>query len=217
MEYPDLNSATKEELWDYCLIEYESSNPFIKLIINRFYKKINVILANLKLKKESKLLEVGCGAGESSRIISKMLNGQHFEISDNDARYIEKLKELDFSIKIKQETVYSLKRKNGEFDLIFLLEVLEHLEYPERALKELFRVSKGYVIISVPNEPIWSILNFIRGKYWNEFGNTPGHINHWNSRSLKNLVSKYGKVLQVYTPFPWIIILAKVFDRNEIN
>ena len=29
----------------------------------------------------------------------------------------------------------------------------------------------------------------MRGKYLKDFGNTPGHIQHWNKRKLMNLVS----------------------------
>jgi ubiquinone/menaquinone biosynthesis C-methylase UbiE len=107
-----------------------------------------------------------------------------------------------------------LQRKNGEFDCLFLLEVLEHLANVDLALKELFRVSRNYVVISVPHEPIWSILNILRLKYLKSVGNTPDHINHWSPASIKRLFSRYGKIEKTYLSLPWIIVLAKKINDS---
>jgi hypothetical protein len=42
-----------------------------------------------------------------------------------------------------------------------------------------------------------------------DWGNTPGHINHWSEAKLVKLISNYGEVIKVYHPIPWIILLAK--------
>lgn len=111
---------------------------------------------------------------------------------------------------VKQESVYALDRADGSFDHIIMLEVLEHLEFPEKALSELFRVAKKSVLLSVPHEPFWCSANFVRGKYWSSWGNTPGHINHWTFFSLKRLLSKYGKIKVLSTPFPWLVVEVEV-------
>jgi ubiquinone/menaquinone biosynthesis C-methylase UbiE len=111
------------------------------------------------------MLEVGCGAGESSKKIYACAGNRYFEASEFDERYVTELMQLDLPFRISQESVYEMKRESNSFDMIFLLEVLEHLEFPDPALRELFRVSSDYVIISVPNEPIWSISNIFRFKY----------------------------------------------------
>ncbi len=195
-------------MWNRCAEEYKSSNPITKYLLSNFYDKISEIAK--VLKKTDRVLEVGCGAGESSLKISKMLAGRYFEVSEVDTRYVSKLKEDNFPIKVTRESVYKMDRDDNEFDCLFMLEVLEHLEQYELALKELFRVSKRHVIISVPNEPLWRILNLCRGKYISALGNTPGHINHFTVSRLKKLISRYGKVEKVYTPIPWIILHATV-------
>ncbi len=76
--------------------------------------------------------------------------------------------------------------------MVVTSEVLEHMEDPERALGQLLGVCGGYLLVTVPNEPIWRILNMARGKYWRRLGNTPGHVQHWNKRTLRKLILEKG-------------------------
>lgn len=203
---------TMDELWDYNKLEYESQNPISKKLYANFYQKIDFILEHY-VKEHNRLLEVGCGAAESSLRIHNKLStlkaATTFEVSEYDNRYVEKLNSLNYPFKVTQENVYNLHRNDNEFDLIFLLEVLEHLEFPEKAIQELFRASSKYVVISVPNEPIWRMANMARLQYLKDWGNTPGHINHFNERKLTKMVAPYGKVVRVFKPFPWLIMLLE--------
>jgi 2-polyprenyl-3-methyl-5-hydroxy-6-metoxy-1,4-benzoquinol methylase len=208
MSYFDEENASEEELWNWCRFEYNSSNAVVKKMIDNYYEKIKEIIVNY-FKKDIKVLEVGCGAAESSDKILGLLNGRSFEISDYDIRFVNKIREHKKYLNVSQESVYDLKRADNSFDAIFFLEVLEHLENYELALKELFRVSSGYVIIAVPNEPLWRFLNLARLKYIRDWGNTPGHLNHWDKSKLMKLISKYGTVIKTYQPLPWIILLAR--------
>lgn len=63
-------------------------------------------------------------------------------------------------------------------------------------------VGGEYVILSVPREPVWSFLNFVRGKYWFQLGNTPGHIQKWSTSSFVKMVSRHLEFLEVSTPLP---------------
>ena len=74
-----------EDLWEYCLLEYNSENPITRLMINSFFSRIGEIIELLEF--DDRILEVGCGAGESSRRILSFLSGQHFEISEADCRW----------------------------------------------------------------------------------------------------------------------------------
>jgi ubiquinone/menaquinone biosynthesis C-methylase UbiE len=213
-KFVGFEEMTKDELWDFIRLEYQSQNPLSKMLYANFYKKIDNVLVNY-LKEGDQLLEVGCGAAESSLRIHKTLTSLNrnisFEASEYDIRYVEKINTLNYPFKVINENVYDLKRNDNEFNLIFLLEVLEHLEFPDRALKELFRVSSKYVLISVPNEPIWRMANMARLQYLKDFGNTPGHINHYNKNKLSKLVAPYGKVIKVFKPFPWLMLLVEKY------
>lgn len=204
----DEKNATADELWDYCIKEYENQNFIVQQLFQGYFTCIQKIISGFP--SDFKLLEVGCGAGVSSKKIFQMLKGQSFEVSDIDARYVKKLREGNLPYKVEQESVLELNRDDGSFDCVFLLEVLEHVENYDTALANLFRVSRKHVILSVPNEPLWSFLNIVRLKYLDDWGNTPGHINHWTVSGLRKLISKYGNVVKIYTPIPWIIVVAEV-------
>ena len=93
---------------------------------------------------------------------------------------------------------------------MFTLEVLEHLDDPERALGEICRVSKRWVVCSVPREPVWRALNLMRLKYVGGLGNTPGHVNHWSKQGFTDFVSRRLDVRRRLSPFPWTMIVGEV-------
>lgn len=201
-------TATADELWNFYDTKYQSKNPIIRWMLANYFAKISNIIS--LLDNHDHLLEVGCGTGVSSRYILDMLNGQQFQVSDFDERLISKLKKTNFPLPVKMESVLDLKHQDREFDCVFLLEVLEHVTQYERALSEVFRVSRKYVVVSVPHEPLWRILNVVRGKYLKGMGNTPSHVNHWSLGCFSRLISRYGTVLKIYLPIPWIIVLVQV-------
>ncbi|MGB9696414.1 MAG: class I SAM-dependent methyltransferase [Ignavibacteria bacterium] len=202
----DESTATADELWEYYMLEYKSTNVISRYLYNRFFNTIKEMID--LLEPDIRILEVGCGPGESSRRIMSFLKKQHFEVSEYDPRLVKKLSETNPEFRVIEESVYEMKREDNSFDLVIMLEVLEHLYDVEKALGELFRVSSKYVLLSVPMEPIWRILNLIRLKYVTDFGNTPGHINHFTPGKLKKLVSKFGKVVILKKPFPWLLCMA---------
>ncbi len=187
--------------------KYLKTNFLSNFLLANFFGSIQKIITGLS--GIQKVLEVGCGSGFSTFQLAEFFLNKHFEASDIDENLVKEAQQKNPSVKISQESVYDLQRENNSFDLIFCLEVLEHLEKPEIALSELSRVSAKYVLISVPNEPFWRILNMARFKYLKNFGNTPGHLNHWSKKEFASLVSKYFKIKKIATPLPWTIILVE--------
>ena len=194
--------------------KYEKSGKLGQTLLDNYFKKVNQ-LTNEALKKSNinKALEIGCGPGLSTQKISKMLyNSAKLEASEYVGKLVKVAKKNNPKLKIWQEDIYQLKSKDNSYDLVYLLEVLEHLDHPKVALAEIRRVLRpnGYLIVGVPREPLWRFLNMARGSYWGSWGNTPGHLNHWSTGSLQNYIEKeFGKVLAVEKPLPWTICLAK--------
>lgn len=180
-------------------------NPVQRFLINRFLK--NLIGESKKIHPKS-VLDVGCGEGFVLMRLRKSDIGKDLVGVDYSKTAIDIGKKLHPSLNLKQGDIYKLPFKDNTFDLVICCEVLEHLEDPEKALKELTRVSKKHVILSVPNEPLFMMSNFFRGKNWSRWGNDIEHIQHWSSRKFKQFVGTRLRVAEVKKPYPWTMIVG---------
>lgn len=149
-------------------------------------------------------MDVGCGEGFTLNKLKKNNIGKKYLGIDYSKTAIEIGKRLYPELDLKTGDIYKLEFKDNSFDLVICSEVLEHLENPLKALKELIRVSGKYILLSVPNEPLFQLFNFT------QWGKDIGHINHWTSFGFKKLVeSENIKIISVRTPFPWTVVLLE--------
>lgn len=187
--------------------KHNPKNPFQKYLINRFFENF---LSSVKFTKINSVLDVGCGEGFTMKRLKNAKIGTSWEGVEYLDRAIEIGKKIHPDLKIIQGDIYRLPYKANSFDLVVCTEVLEHLEYPKKALLELVRVSKKYVLLSVPNEPWFILANLLRGKNLSRFGNDIEHIQHWTLFSFPKFVKVAGvKIIAKKYPFPWTIILLK--------
>jgi ubiquinone/menaquinone biosynthesis C-methylase UbiE len=177
-------------------------------LIERFYNKIKKIVSEINIES---VLEIGCGLGYSTEYLYKIFKDIEFSSSDIEQDLLIEAEKRNPRVFFKQESIYELERNTKSIDLLIVLEVLEHLREPVKALKEIKRVSKQYCLISVPREPLWRVLNIARGKYVIHGGNTPGHINHWSRHSIVKLIERFFTIEKVFTPVPWTILLCSVY------
>lgn len=184
-------------------------------LIDNYFKTVEQLVRQSHVGElnQAAAIEIGCGEGFSTqRLASFLPKNVTLEASEYVEHQIAAAEANNPGMKITQESIYELKHADQTYDLVFLLEVLEHLDFPDTGLAELKRVTKpgGYLMLGVPREPLWCALNMARGKYLSRFGNTPGHLNHWSTRGVKNYVEKhFGPVVAVKTPLPWTLLLAK--------
>lgn len=186
--------------------KHQSKNILVKYLMKRFHQDL---FLKIKETNSKTLLDVGCGEGYTTQLTKKKFPNKHIEGSELEGEAIRKAREENKDILFTQESIYSLQRKDSSFDLMLATEVLEHLEEPDKAIEEVKRVSKEYCIFSVPSEPLWRIANILRGAYWKDLGNTPGHIQHWNKRSFHSLLKKHFKEVEMRRALLWNIALCK--------
>jgi SAM-dependent methyltransferase len=88
---------------------------------------------------------------------------------------------------------------NGTFDIVVASHVLEHIDNPERGIKELYRVVKpgGIVIVGVPiYDPVLRLGRLIIGPLMDSYfklrkGQGTGHHTIFTLRSLKRLMGNF--------------------------
>ena len=103
------------------------------------------------------------------------------------------------------DPAYDQKR----YHTVMALEVLEHLFEPEKVLRRLVSMADEYVLLTVPNEPWFQLMNLVRGRDLIRLGNHPEHINHWNKATFAAFVEPYAEIVDVTTRFPFVILVAK--------
>jgi hypothetical protein len=81
---------------------------------------------------------------------------------------------------------------------------------PAAALAEMARVASRWLLVSVPREPLWRLLNLARGAYVPALGNTPGHLQHWSRAGFCRLLAAHGELVAVRAPLPWTMLLVRV-------
>jgi SAM-dependent methyltransferase len=189
--------------------KYGSTNPVVRRLMTGFESTLEELWH--KAAPES-ILDVGCGEGVlTEQWADKLGSGRIVGIDLDDPKLkAEWDKRRRGNLEYRVEDATNLSYGDNEFDMSTAIEVLEHVPDPERTVSEMARVAKRWVLVSVPREPLWRGLNMARGAYWKDFGNTPGHINHWSKRSFVSMLSRYGTVDEVRSPFPWTMVLVRV-------
>lgn len=187
--------------------KYLSKNPLSRFLVKNYFESIKGLVKDLDFQK---VLEIGCGEGVFMYHLKDYLQGKEVNGIDIDPQELETAKKNVSFAKLQAASGEQLPFPDKSFDLVFCCEVLEHVEDPEKVLREMKRVAAKYCIVSVPNEPVWRILNFARGSYMKDWGNTPGHLNHWSPSAFRKQVSSHFQILETVMPFPWTGLLCRV-------
>lgn len=189
--------------------KYHTSNPLAKRMVNNFLGTVAALIRG-RADETGSILEVGCGEGHLASFIAS-LGIAPVKGCDFSAEIIDEATRLhgNEGIWFYTKSIYDLDPNLDAADLLVCCEVLEHLERPGEGLRRLAQTAGKYVLLSVPGEPVWRVLNVLRGKYLGRLGNTPGHINHWSPGGFRKLVCEYLEVLETRSPFPWTMVLAR--------
>jgi len=186
--------------------KYHSKNLLKRILLNLFLKNISKIVNDRQ--DVNNILDAACGEGLVIAEINKQgtdLKIDGFDISENSINYARKiLPDNKFFV----GDILNIDAADNSYDLVMALEVLEHLHEPIKAIKELARVSRRYVLISVPFEPWFSLGNILSGKNLKRFGQDEDHKQFWTKNKIKKLVSQEMNIEFVKISFPWTIILA---------
>ena len=189
--------------------KYRSTNPIHQWLMRGFLGSVRELLGSIEY---GSVLEVGCGPGDlATRILPPQVDYLGIDIDETE---IEIARKQHPHLSFQAGSAYELPVESNAYDLVVACEVLEHLEDPAKALAEIDRVSKRWVLASVPWEPPWRMLNMLRGKYWSSFGNTPGHVQHFSRKSFLGLLSTRFEVIAFQAPLPWSMALCQ---KNEMT
>lgn len=188
-------------------IKHESRNPVQRALIGAFHNKA---IELIRRARPQTILELGCGEGF---VLSALADGgveaelTGVELSERAVRIARQ--RLGDRATIEHRDARELIDDGRKFDMVVMLEVLEHIPNPEQMLPILESLSNGWLLLSVPWEPVFMASNFMAGKNIRRLGNDPDHVNHWGRRGFHKFISTHFDILEMPIVFPWTMALAR--------
>ena len=144
-------------------------------------------------KNSGKLLDVGCAQGAFLSACSDT-NFQLYGVEPSKYTYIEALKNASHGT-FYNGTLLEARFLDDYFDVITLINTLEHLLNPKEALVEISRIlrSGGLLMIETPNMGNW-IAN-VSGRRWVQL-QFPDHVTFFSKSILTQILQELGFEIQ---------------------
>jgi SAM-dependent methyltransferase len=151
---------------------------------------IRHVIGSLALPKVAKILEIGCGTGGNLSMLSEFGEVSAMECDETARTLVELNRKISVS---KGCLPDDIPFKPAQFDLVVLLDVLEHLDDEIACLKALSgTMAEGaYCIITVPAFPF----------LWSDHDREHHHRRRYRMRSLKEVFERSGFQMRYGTYF----------------
>lgn len=148
-----------------------------------YNRRLHTFIKKFVTGKNNRILDIGSGGGWSAKELSG--NGSVFLCDLSEKNLLKIKKEYNSNAAIAD--ALELPFKSGSFDYLILSEVLEHLNDPKTAIKEMLRVAKtgGRIIITTPyNEKI----RYYLCVHCNQMTPANAHLHSFTEESLSEYI-----------------------------
>jgi 2-polyprenyl-3-methyl-5-hydroxy-6-metoxy-1,4-benzoquinol methylase len=186
-----------------------------RLSISKIFQVVtrNFLIGLVSYKKGGKILDVGCGNGNYLEWFkSRGWNVYGVEINE-EASNICRRKGINIYNGILQDA----KFKEYFFDVVSLVQVLEHMPDPSSSIKEIYRVLKpnGILLIGVPNFGCFDRKLF--KKDWIPL-EVPRHLYHFELKSLIELLAHHGfEIKEIKAKGFYLFGIKNLLKVSKIN
>lgn len=189
--------------------KYETANPIQRWLIRHFLDRVTQLSVRVGPKS---VLDAGCGEGfVHGHLGDRMPGDVMFTGLDLSREALSEGRRRGSRAALLNGSLTQLPFAGDSFDLVVCTEVLEHLSEPAPALDELCRVSGRFVLLSVPREPFFAGLNFMRGKNLRRLGSDDDHHQHWTRWGFLRFVRRRLRILAApQDTFPWTVVLGEL-------
>lgn len=143
------------------------------------------------LPEDAKILDVGCGDGFHLNLLRQYGNKTwQLEGIDVDERAIETAQMSGLTVHCG--TVETLNLPENAYDFVFMIQTIEHVAHPEKALAAIFEILKpnGKLVVVTDNTDSLDFTLF-KNSYWGGY-HFPRHWNLFNRKCLTKLAEKCG-------------------------
>ncbi|HEY8379154.1 MAG TPA: class I SAM-dependent methyltransferase, partial [Nannocystis sp.] len=145
--------------------KHESRNPIQRALIARFKRAAADLVRRANPRT---ILDLGCGEGYMiDALLQAGIDAEFTGIDLSEGAIADARARLGARARLEVADARTLVDDGRTFDMVMMLEVLEHIPDPAQMLPILRRLLGGprpHVLLSVPHEPFFCALNFLRGK-----------------------------------------------------
>lgn len=187
--------------------KHTAGNLLQRRLIGRFHRVIADRIGELR---PTSFLDAGCGEGFVAAVLRRRFPGLPLIGFDANPAAVHLAASTNPEAGFLAANILALPFADGSFDVVGCFEVLEHLADPGKALRELARVAGRAVVLSVPQEPVFSLANAARGKNLDvrPRGSDPDHRQLWTRPAFGTFVGQTLDVSWLGGSPPWTICVA---------
>ncbi len=167
--------------------KYTCGNPLYQWHLRAFHKSLYQLLEQTDARR---VLDAGCGEGFVTHFLAQQnpdLSITSVDLSPEAVAYAQQ--HFGDHASFRAGSLYKLPFSDNSFDTVLCSEVLEHLEDTTGAVRELKRVARRYVLLTVPREPYFKALNDLGRRLG--ISPDPGHVNFWTKKSFQDFVKSH--------------------------
>lgn len=152
------------------------------------------------IKEEGKKLDIGSGDG----LITSLINAEGIDTNKVAIKLAN-----ERGVNVIYGSAYAIPKESDSIDIIYFGDVIEHLEFPDKSLKEIKRVLKHNGLLYVVTPPKSS-----DGKLWDKY-----HYVEYSPNELKTYVESFDFELidDIEVVNEYVRMYAKFkLNKNEI-
>jgi SAM-dependent methyltransferase len=174
--YPSAN----QRKWEFKCGPYQKH---LELYLDRMYHY-------LTLSGAERVLDAGCGEGIVYRAMRRRGYRGRWCGFDFSPEAVQFARQASPEAEWHTASVCDIPFADQSFDLVFSSQVLEHMPHPQTALDEFARVSRKWILLSVPLEPWFRTFTWL--SVHTRIGGDPGHVNFWTGSEFRRFIARAG-------------------------
>lgn len=140
----------------------------------------------------STVLDAGCGDGFLG---GRLIHERNCQVTGMDVSEVALERARGRGLMVARGSLDQvLPFADGAFDYVIASEAIEHIAHSEDAVRELHRVARKAVLISVPNSAFWRYRwQLVTGHFMKQWLVHPWeHLRFWSISDFKDMVSSLG-------------------------
>jgi SAM-dependent methyltransferase len=156
--------------------------------------KLRYLMSDLR-EVRGKVLDVGCGAGSVANAVKRERPDLEVFGCDRSQSALSIASESHEGVDFRLATAERLPFADGEFDFVWIFDVLEHVDDPDQVLREVARVLRPgggfHIVLPLEGQPQTLYHLFGCGTRWTAKVRQCGHIEIFSASRFRSMAASH--------------------------